>query len=98
VEYTNTELLARGSMKLMGTMLWTLLDYPDRPYGWHHDPDVKRAFEAAKAELAETDPESAEEMTLPHTVGFWDKKGNRVFPDGPGQEPERGHRRQRHPA
>jgi hypothetical protein len=30
----NRELLASGCMKLMGTMLWTTMDYPDMPYGW----------------------------------------------------------------
>lgn len=30
----NKELLASGSLKLMGTMLWTTMDYPDMPYGW----------------------------------------------------------------
>jgi hypothetical protein len=28
------DMLRRGSMKLLGSMLHTLLDYPDRPYGW----------------------------------------------------------------
>lgn len=30
----NRRLLAMGSLKLTGTMLWTCLDYPDRPYDW----------------------------------------------------------------
>jgi hypothetical protein len=30
----NTELLIKGSTKLLGAMLHTLLEYPDRPYGW----------------------------------------------------------------
>jgi hypothetical protein len=28
------DMLRQGSMKLLGSMLHTLLDYPDRPYGW----------------------------------------------------------------
>jgi superfamily II DNA or RNA helicase len=39
------ELLKRGSAKLLGAMLWTLLDYPDKPYGWEHDPEVRKAIE-----------------------------------------------------
>jgi hypothetical protein len=30
----NRDLIANGNMKLMGTMLWTLLSYPDHPWGW----------------------------------------------------------------
>lgn len=30
----NADLLINGNMKLMGTMLWTLLSYPDHPWGW----------------------------------------------------------------
>ena len=30
----NTELVAKGSIKLLSTMLWTTLDYPDRPFDW----------------------------------------------------------------
>ena len=33
----STALLQRGSMKLLGTMLFTLMDYPDMPYGWTGD-------------------------------------------------------------
>lgn len=43
LEFANKELLRRGSMKLLGTFLWTGLDYPDRPFGWGHDPDVIKA-------------------------------------------------------
>jgi SNF2-related domain len=30
-----SEMIARGNMKLLGTMLWTLLAYPDFPFDWH---------------------------------------------------------------
>lgn len=30
----NADLLVNGNMKLMGTMLWTLLSYPDHPWDW----------------------------------------------------------------
>ena len=39
LEFANKELLQKGSMKLLGTYLWTGLDYPDKPFGWGHDPD-----------------------------------------------------------
>jgi clan AA aspartic protease (TIGR02281 family) len=41
------QLLQRGSMKLLGAMLWTGLDYPDRPFGWGHDSEVKKAMAEA---------------------------------------------------
>lgn len=41
------ELLQRGSTKLLGTYLWTSLDYPDRPYGWGPSKDLLKAIEAA---------------------------------------------------
>lgn len=47
LEFANKELLRRGSMKLLGTFLWTGLDYPDRPFGWGHDPDVLKALNKA---------------------------------------------------
>ena len=31
---TCRDLLQRGSMKLLGAMLVTLLEYPDRPWDW----------------------------------------------------------------
>ena len=37
------ELLKRGSMKLLGTMLFTLLDYPDQPYGWWSEHEGEMA-------------------------------------------------------
>ena len=77
LEYANTELLQRGSMKFLGTTLWTSLDYPDRPFGWSHDPEVIKAFEEARAEKEKTVPEAAARMGLPHRIGFWDKKGSR---------------------
>jgi hypothetical protein len=43
LEHANRELLQRGSMKLLGAYLWTTMDYPDRPFGWEHDPDVMKA-------------------------------------------------------
>ena len=29
-----SKMIANGNMKLLGTMLWTLLSYPDMPFGW----------------------------------------------------------------
>jgi hypothetical protein len=79
LEFANKELLKKGSMKLLGAMLWTLMDYPDRPWGWDHDPEVRKALEAAKEALAaEGDEEGAAKIHLPHTVGFWDKPGDRT--------------------
>lgn len=34
LEAANKELLKKGSMRLLGATLHTLLDYPDRPYDW----------------------------------------------------------------
>lgn len=34
LESANRALLQNGSMKLLGATLWTLMDYPDHPYGW----------------------------------------------------------------
>jgi clan AA aspartic protease (TIGR02281 family) len=36
----NNDLIKRGSMKLLGAMLWTLMDYADKPYGWDHNPEL----------------------------------------------------------
>jgi hypothetical protein len=43
LELANRDLLQRGSMKLLGAYLWTTMDYPDRPFGWEHDPEVMKA-------------------------------------------------------
>jgi hypothetical protein len=78
LESANKDLLQRGSMKLLGAYLWTALDYPDRPWGWGHDPEVIKAFEEAKAETElETGPEGVAGMSLPHTIGYWFKKGSK---------------------
>jgi hypothetical protein len=76
LEFANKELLRRGSMKLLGAMLWTLLDYPDKPFGWGHDPEVKTAFAQQQAEQG---PEAATRLLPPHTVGYWDKPGIRTL-------------------
>ena len=34
----NNELMRKGCMKLMSTLLHTLLSYPDKPYGWEPPP------------------------------------------------------------
>ncbi len=34
----NNELIQKGNMKLMGTMLHTLMGYPDKPFGWEAPP------------------------------------------------------------
>ena len=49
MEAENKELIQKGCMKFLGAMLWTGLDYPDRPFDWGHDPEVKKAFEAKPA-------------------------------------------------
>jgi hypothetical protein len=36
-------LLQRGCMKLLGTMLYTLLGYPDRPFGWEPEHEGTEA-------------------------------------------------------
>lgn len=47
LEQANKELLQKGSMKLLGAMLWTLLGYPDKPFGWDHDPELRKAIAEA---------------------------------------------------
>ena len=69
LDFTNRELLRKGSMKLLGATLWTGLDYPDKPFGWGHDPDYVKAVKAAQAQ--------GEQITLDHTIGFWAVPGNR---------------------
>jgi clan AA aspartic protease (TIGR02281 family) len=44
IEATNRDLVKRGKLSFLGAMLWTGLDYPDRPFGWGHDPDVSKAI------------------------------------------------------
>src|SRR4029077_2983778 len=78
MEAVNKDLLVRGSMKFLGGMLWTSLDYPDRPFGWDHDPEVKKAFVNAHAQaLMDGDLEKAANLKLGHTVGYWEKPNNR---------------------
>lgn len=49
------ELLKRGSMKLLGAMLHTLMDYPDRPFDW------KPRFEGRQAVGYFQDPDNYKE-------------------------------------
>lgn len=80
MEFVNKELLKKGSMKFLGAMLWTGLDYPNRPFDWGHDPDVKKAFEEARKQLiAEGDIDGAAKLQLGHTVGYWMKPGSKKF-------------------
>ncbi len=74
LEATNSLLLRKGCMKLLGAYLWTTMDYPDRPFGWGHDgdhiKDVRKHLK--KMDLpAMTDEEII--AKLGHTVGYWDK-------------------------
>jgi hypothetical protein len=76
LESANKDLLRKGSMKLLGTYLWTAMDYPDRPWGWDHDRDLVKALEHAKAKaLDEHGPANAARLKLGHTLGYWDKAG-----------------------
>jgi hypothetical protein len=78
MEAENRELLKRGSMKFLGAYLWTTMDYPDRPFGWGHNPEVVAAFADARAQaLAEGGEEAAARLTLPHTVGYWLRPGSK---------------------
>ena len=80
LECANKELLRKGSMKLLGTYLWTAMDYPDRPWGWDHDKEVSKAFEHARAEVArENGTEDPARLKLGHTVGYWDRSGVRTL-------------------
>lgn len=72
LEFANKELLKKGSMKLLGTFLWTGLDYPDRPFGWGHDPDYVKA-------VRKVEDETGASIQLGHTLGFWDKPGDRTM-------------------
>jgi hypothetical protein len=67
-------------MKFLGAMLWTCLDYPDRPFGWDHDPEVKKTLTKALAEaVASGDADTQARLRLGHTVGYWDKPGSRKW-------------------
>ncbi len=80
LEFANKELLRNGSMKLLGTYHWTTMDYPDKPFGWGHEAEVRKAFAEKQAEVrAEVGEEEAAKLKLPHTVGFWDKPGVRTI-------------------
>ena len=80
IEAECKELLQKGSMKFLGAMLWTGLDYPDRPFDWGHDPEVKKAFKEAQEELiAAGDFDGAAKLQLPHTIGYWIKPNNKKF-------------------
>jgi hypothetical protein len=77
LEYANKELLIKGSMKLLGAYLWTTMDYPDRPWGWEHDIEVKKSH--ARAVKLATEDGSYAAPALGHTVGYWEKPGNRFI-------------------
>jgi len=83
LELANRDLLIRGSMKLLGAYLWTTMDYPDRPFGWDHDPEVKKALDRAVAEredaLIHGVKVDAYPPKLGHTVGYWEKPGIRTI-------------------
>jgi hypothetical protein len=67
-----TELLKRGSMKLLGAMLWTTLGWPDVcSDDWGGDDDLTRAIEQG----APTGRATADRVE--HTVGYWNKPGSR---------------------
>jgi clan AA aspartic protease (TIGR02281 family) len=48
MERVNRILVQRGKLSFLGTMLWTSMDYPDRPWGWGHDTEVLKAIGAAE--------------------------------------------------
>lgn len=50
LEAANTDLLQRGSMKLLGTYLRATTDYPDMPFGWGHSKEVKKAIKGSEDE------------------------------------------------
>ena len=77
LEFANKELLKKGSMKLLGSFLWTGLDYPDKPFGWTHDPDMLKDLRAAHKKEDNLD-EALEMLSLAHTVGFWNKPGDKT--------------------
>jgi hypothetical protein len=63
------ELLHRRSMRLLGTYLWTTLDFPDRLFGWdQQDREIAHAIQAHFAEQR-----GAKQHAVPprveHTVG-----------------------------
>jgi Intein splicing domain len=66
------ELLIRGSMKLLGTMLWTTLGWPDVCYAeWGLDEDVVGLATNV------TSPGLSPPRRTEHSVGYWDKPGDR---------------------
>lgn len=77
----NKELLKRGSLKFLGAMLWTGLDYPDRPFGWGHDPDVLKAFQHRHDHMPF---EEAQKCELGHTIGYWRLPHNKKWDNWQG--------------
>ena len=66
------ELLIRGSMKLLGSTLSVTLGYPDFCYDeWGRDDDLAKAMKDAKDAQIEIGAQAE------HTVGYWDKPGNK---------------------
>jgi len=50
LEEANKDILQAGSMKLLGAYLWTTMDYPDKPFGWGHDLEVRKAIDEREAD------------------------------------------------
>ena len=78
LEMANKDLLQRGCMKLLGTYLWTATDYPDKPFGWAHDPEVVKSWkEFIDDATLEVGAETAAGYQMPHTLGFWNLPNNK---------------------
>ena len=72
LDFASKELLKRGSMKLLGTMLATTLGLPDYCWSqWGRDDDLAKAFKQAEAQGIQI-PYDAR-----HTVGYWEVPGNK---------------------
>jgi Type III restriction enzyme, res subunit len=74
LDFASKELLKRGSMKLLGTMLATTLGWPDFVHGdWAMDDDVLKGLKRYTEDQEGLD----EKIAKLHTVGYWDKPDNK---------------------
>ena len=76
LNFAAKELLKRGSMKLLGTMLATTLGWPDYCHAeWALDDDVLKGACVGTQKSPKADLE--EKIKKVHTVGYWDKPDNK---------------------
>ncbi len=74
LEFAAKELLKRGSMKLLGTLLATTMGWPDYCHAeWAMDDEVIKGMRRQSEEQDGLD----EKIANLHTVGYWEKPGSK---------------------